>query len=107
MGLRSSFIGAGATRPIYASSGTTDASGNVTLTFTTPFAAVPDVAHSIETALADATEARITAISASAVTYNVRRSPSVTILGISVLSAPVAASGVIVRIIATIPGQTP
>lgn len=95
------------TRPFYASSGTTDGSGNVTFTFNTPFAAVPDVAHSIETALSDATEARITAISVSAVTYNVRRSPAVTILGISVLSAPVAAVGVIVRVIATTPGQTP
>lgn len=79
-------------------SGVTDASGNVTFSLAAAsFAAVPVVSHSLQTALADTTEARITALTAASVTFNVRRSPAVTVLGIAVLSAPQPASGVTVH----------
>lgn len=107
MGLWSSYVGSTASRPFYASSGVTDGSGNVTFTFTTAFATTPKVSHSVETAIADVVECRISAISTTAVTFNVRRSPSVTILGFSVLETPVAASGVTVHVHATVAGQTP
>ena len=79
----------------------TDAAGNAVWTYPTPFAATPRVVFSLgpsaDTALV---EGRITAISATQVTVNVRRAPSVVILGISVLQVPQAAPGVPVQFIA-------
>ncbi len=87
-------------RRIVAAKGATDASGNVTFTFTPAFATVPVVTNAVETSTVDGTETRITAISTSSVTFNARRSPAVTILGISVLSAPQPAVGFIVHAMA-------
>ncbi|QBZ73507.1 hypothetical protein SEA_MISCHIEF19_22 [Streptomyces phage Mischief19] len=87
-------------RRFVAAKGATDASGNVTFNFTPPFATVPVVVNAVETATTDGTETRITAISASSVTFNARRSPAVTVLGISVLSAPQPAVGFIVHAVA-------
>jgi hypothetical protein len=81
------------TRRIFSAKGVTDGSGNVTFNFTPPFTTVPVVTNAVETSTVDGTETRITAISTSSVTFNARRSPAVTILGISVLSAPQPASG--------------
>lgn len=92
-------------RRMFAGSGVTDGSGNITFTFTPPFATVPVVTHSMQTSLADATEARITAISTSSVTFNARRAPGVVILGISVLQVPVAAAGVTIHAMACEAGQ--
>lgn len=92
-------------RRVFSGAGVTDASGNVTFTFTPPFATVPVVTHAMQTALADATEARITAVSASSVTFNARRAPAVVILGISVLQVPVAAVGVTIHCSAAEAGQ--
>lgn len=80
--------------------GATDASGNVTFTFNPPFATTPVVVNAVETSTADGTETRITAASASSVTFNARRSPAVTVLGISVLSAPQPAVGFVVHALA-------
>jgi hypothetical protein len=107
MGLRGSFIGATAGRSIYAGTGVSDASGNVTFTFPTPFLVTPVATHAVQTAITDVTECRISAISTTAVTFNVRRSPAVVILGISVLQVPIAASGVTVHCHVAAPGQTP
>lgn len=87
-------------RRVVAAKGTTDASGNVIFTFTPAFGTVPVVTNAVESAVADGTETRITAISASSVTFNARRSPAVTILGISVLSAPQPAAGFVIHITA-------
>lgn len=93
-------------RRIFAGTGVTDASGNVTFTFVPPFAAAPVVTHAIQTSLADATEARITALSASSVTLNARRAPGVVVLGISVLQVPQPLSGATIHVQATAAGQT-
>jgi hypothetical protein len=94
-----------AARAIYASTGVTDGSGNVVFTFPVSlFAVAPVCAIGIQTALTGTTGARITAISAASCTINVRRSPAVTILGISVLKVPVNASGVTVHAIFTVAG---
>lgn len=92
-------------RRVVSNKGVTDASGNVTFPFTPPFATVPDVTNAVETTTADGTEARITALSTSSVTFNARRSPAVTILGISVLSAPQPAVGFTVDMMAQEFGQ--
>lgn len=78
--------------------GVTDASGNVVFNLAAAaFAAAPVVSHAVQTALTDLVECRITALSATSVTFNVRRSPAVVILGISVLQVPQPASGVTVH----------
>lgn len=78
--------------------GVTDASGNISFNLTgAAFPAAPVVTHAVQTALTDLVECRITALSATNVTFNVRRSPAVVILGISVLQVPQAASGVTVH----------
>lgn len=87
-------------RRMVAAKGVTDGSGNVTFNFTPAFASVPVVVNAVETATTDGTECRITAISASSVTFNARRSPAVTVLGISVLSAPQPAVGFTVHALA-------
>jgi hypothetical protein len=92
-------------RRIFSGSGVTDASGNVTFTFTPPFAAAPVVTQSITTSNTNATEARITSLSASSCTVNARQSPGVVILGISVLQVPQPLAGATVGIIAVDPGQ--
>lgn len=87
-------------RRVFSGKGTTDANGDVSFAFTPPFATVPVVVNAVETSTTDGTETRITAISASSVTFNARRSPAVTVLGISVLSAPQPAVGFVVHAVA-------
>lgn len=89
----------------FAGKGTTDASGNVTIPFGTVFPVVPDVAVGVVSAIADLTEARITALTTSSVTINVQRAPAVTVLSVSVLGARIAASGVEVHVVAQAPGR--
>lgn len=85
-------------RRVFAATGTTDANGNVTFAFSPAFAAPPVVTHSLQTTVTDATEARITALAAGSVTFNVRRSPAVTLLGISVLQVPQPLAGATVHV---------
>lgn len=91
----------GGVRRVFSAAGVTDASGNVTFTFVPAFAATPvvegQVGPSGDTALV---ECRLTAVSTASATFNVRRSPSVVILGISVLQVPANAPGVTVQCIA-------
>lgn len=94
-----------ASRRIYAQTGTTNASGDAVFTFTPPFPSVPVAGHAVQTALTDVVEGRITALSTTGMTVNVRRSPSVTILGISVLQSPQPAVGVTVHVAATEAGN--
>lgn len=92
-------------RRIFAGSGVSNASGDVVFTFSPAFSAVPDVAQGVQTSNTNATEARITALSASSCTVNVRQSPGVVILGISVLQVPQPLVGATVHIVAVEPGQ--
>ncbi|UJV42985.1 hypothetical protein [Streptomyces sp. AMCC400023] len=95
-----------AARRVFSGSGVTNAGGNVTFTFTPPFPVAPNavaqVGPSADTALF---EARLTALSASAATFNVRRAPGVTLLGIQILEVPQNAPGVTVHCHAIEPGQ--
>ena len=104
-GTRWVMIRAAGTRRIFAGKVTSDGSGNATFTFTPPFPTIPVVSPAIETTNANVTEARITALSASSCTVNVRQSPGVVILGISVLQVPQPLSGATVHLTATEAGQ--
>lgn len=85
--------------------GVTDASGNVTFNLAAAgFAVTPVVTHAVQTTASDLTECRIAALSAASVTFNVRRSPAVVLLGISVLQVPQPAVGVTVHCHALEPG---
>jgi hypothetical protein len=93
-------------RRVFAATGVSAANGQVAFVFTPPFAAAPVVTHAVQTAIPDITECRISALSAAGVTFTVRRSPAVTVLGISVLQVPQPASGVTVHCVAVEAGQT-
>lgn len=94
-----------AARRVFSGFGVTDAAGNVTFTFTPPFPAAPQVTHAVQTAIADVTECRVTAIAVGSATFNVRRAPAVVLLGISILQVPVPAAGVTVHCHAVTAGQ--
>lgn len=98
-------VDGGSGRRVVALKGVTDASGTVTFAFTPPFPTVPVVTNATQTAVADGTECRITALTAASVTFNARRSPAVTVLGISVLSAPQPAVGFTIHAVAAETGQ--
>lgn len=94
-----------ASRRIFAATGVTDGAGNITFNFSPAFAATPVITHAIQTSSTNLFDARITALSASSVTFNVRGSAVVVVLGISVLQAPAAASGVTIHCEAIEAGQ--
>lgn len=94
-----------AVRRVFAGSGVTDASGNVTFTFTPAFASIPVITNAVQTAVTDSTECRITALSVNSVTFNARRAPAVVILGISVLQVPIPLVGATVHCHAIEAGQ--
>jgi hypothetical protein len=95
-----------AARRVFAGSGVTNASGVVVFNFSPAFPVVPvavaQVGPSGDTALI---EARITALSASSCSVNVRRAPGVTLLGLQILEVPQNAPGVTVQLVAVEPGQ--
>lgn len=92
-------------RRVFAGTGVSNASGDVTFTFTPPFAAPPVVTQAVQTTNTNATEARVTALTASSCTVNVRQSPGVVVLGISVLQVPQPLVGATVHLTATAAGQ--
>lgn len=94
-----------AARRVFAGKGVSDAAGNTVFTFTPPFAVAPVVSVGLETTNANATEARVTALSASSCTVNTRQSPGVVILGISVLQVPQPLAGATVHLLAIEAGQ--
>lgn len=83
--------------------GTTDGSGNVTLSWPQAFSGTPVVALALETSNTAMHSARITANSGSSTSVNVTRAPTVTVLSINVLGATVAASGVTVHALGAAP----
>lgn len=92
-------------RRVFAGSGVTNASGDVTFTFTPPFPSIPSVTQALQTASTSATEARVTALSASSCTINARGSAVVVVLGINVLGAPAPLVGATVHLHAMEAGQ--
>ncbi|MFC8466002.1 hypothetical protein [Streptomyces sp. NPDC057250] len=94
-----------AARRVYAATAVSDASGNATFTFTPAFPAAPVVSVGLATTNTNATEARVTALSASSCTVNVRQSPGVVVLGISVLQVPQPLTGATVHLLAIEAGQ--
>lgn len=87
-------------RRIFSAKAVTDASGNATFTFNPPFAAPPVVTQALETSNTNATEARVTALTASSCTIQARQSPGVVVLGISVLQVPQPLVGATVHLVA-------
>lgn len=92
-------------RRVFAGTAVTDGAGNATFTFTPAFPASPVITSAVQTTNANATEVRVTALSASSCTVNVRQSPGVVILGISVLQVPQPLAGATVHLGAISPGQ--
>jgi purine-cytosine permease-like protein len=95
------------TRRLIADKGTTDASGNTTVTFTPAFSTVPVVTAALETSNTDVTDLHITALSTSSVTFQARRTPTTVVLGVTVLGTTVPLVGATVHIMATAVQQSP
>lgn len=87
-------------RRVFSATAVTAANGNAVFNFGTAFAANPIVSAAVETNNPNATEARVTALSTTSCTVNVRQAPGVVILGISVLQVPQPLAGAIVHLIA-------
>lgn len=98
-------------RAIFAATGVTDASGNVTFNFPAgTFTAAPVVDATFQgAASASPVDYRITAISATSVTINVRQSlaTAVALIGLTILAASVPLAGATIHVIATAAGTTP
>lgn len=98
-------------RPIFAGTGVTDASGNVTFAFPAGlFAASPVVDVAFQgAASASPVDFRITALSATSCTIHVRQSLAtvVALIGLTILAASLPLSGATIHLIATPAGATP
>lgn len=98
-------------RPFFAGTGVTDAAGNVTFAFPAGlFAAAPVVDVAFQgAASASPVDYRITALSATSCTVNVRQSLAtvVALIGLTILAASVNLAGATIHLIATPAGSTP
>lgn len=97
-----------AARRVYAATAVTDGSGNLTLSFGTPFSAAPVVTVAYQGAASpDPVDYRITAVSAASVSIHVRRSPAtaIALLGLTLLGASVPLAGATMHVVAIEPGQ--
>lgn len=98
-------------RAMYAATGVSNASGDVVFTFPAGlFAAAPVVDVAFQgAASASPVDYRITAISATSVTINVRQSLAtvVALIGLTILAASVPLNGATIHVIATPAGATP
>lgn len=94
----------GATPQMFSATGITNASGNVTFTFSPAFAATPVVQLAYQGVAANSpVDMRITSLSPSAVTVNVRRSGAtvVALLGLTLLGASVPLAGALIHCFAS------
>lgn len=110
-GVRWQARSSGFNRSIYAATGVTAASGDVTFTFPVGFFAVApvvDIAYQGAAAV-NPVDFRITALTATSCTVNVRISIGITValLGLTLLGTSTPLSGAIIHLIATNPGGTP
>lgn len=97
-------------RPFFAGTGVTDGAGNVTFTFPVPFAVTPVGQVSVQAAAStNPLDYRITAISTTSMTVNVKQSIAIVValLGLTLLQIPANVAGITVHAFASIPGQTP
>jgi len=98
-------------RAFFAATGTTNASGDVTFAFPAGlFAAAPVVEVAFQgAASASPVDFRITALSATSCTINVRQSLAtvVALIGLTILAASTPLNGATVHVIATPAGATP
>ena len=84
---------------IWSGTGVTGAGGILTITFPTPFPSAPAVTVTGETTGTNAlTDIHIHSVSTTAVTIHARWSPSITLLGIQLLTFPSNAVGLTVHI---------
>jgi len=83
--------------------GVTDGAGNVTVTWPVGTFSVPPVVTVALQGAAGFRSSTVTANSATATTVNVLGAPVVSLLGINVLAASVAAAGITVHVHATAP----
>lgn len=99
----------GGARPFFAGTAVTDASGNAVFNLTPAgFTAAPVAAFATEfAASSNPIDARITAKSATSITVNVRQSPTLVVLSLSVLGVAAPIAGVTIHLIATPSGTTP
>lgn len=96
-------------RPFYAGTAVTNASGDAVFNFPAGlFVAAPVVDLAIQFAAgSNPIDFRITAVSATSATVNVRQSPTLVVLSLSVLGVAAPLAGVTVHAIATPAGATP
>lgn len=96
-------------RPFFAGTAVTDASGNATYAFPAGlFAAAPVVDVAIQfPAGSNPIDYRITTLTTTSCVVNVRQSPTLVILSLSVLGVAANIAGVTVHLIATPAGATP
>lgn len=101
--------GNGANRAFFAGTALSDASGNAVFTFPVGlFSAPPIVDESIQfPAGQNPIDFRCTALTTTSCTINVRQSPTLVVLSLSVLGLSAPLAGVTVHLIATSPGSTP
>lgn len=79
--------------------GVTNASGNAVFDLTAAgFTAAPIVSLALQTGSANSVETKVTALSATSCTVNVRSAPIVTVLAVSVLGAPGSLVGATVHL---------
>lgn len=84
---------------IWTGTGVTGAGGLLTINFPTPFTSFPVITVTGETVGTNAlTDIHIHAVSTATVTIHARWSPSITLLGIQLLSFPQNAVGLLVHI---------
>lgn len=95
-------------RPVFAATAISDASGNAVFAFPAGlFPAAPAVALAIQLAAgSNPVDYRITALSATSCTVNVRQSPTLVVLSLSVLGLAAPLAGVTVHAVATPTGAT-
>lgn len=96
-------------RPIFAGTAVTDAAGNAVINFPAGlFSAAPILGVAIQfPAGQNPIDYRITALSATSATVNVKQSPTLIILSLSVLGVAANIAGVTVHFTATPAGSTP
>lgn len=93
-------------RRVFAGTEVTDASGNATFTFSPPFASVPVVTLGEQfPASPNPIDYRITTLTASSCVVNVRQSPALIVLSLSVLGISAPLAGVTLHAMAVEAGQ--
>lgn len=99
----------GGVRRVFSATGVTNASGDVTFNFGTAFAAAPVVSVAFQGAASQSpVDYRITALSTTSVTINVRQSLAtvIALLGLTLLAASAPLNGATIHVVAVEAGTT-